>query len=162
MVQMETLQTEITKTKNGDSKKLNLVTMQIKRTVKGTRLFIQSDIFEDFFKQFGKSGEQFRDGEDKIQELYSIPAIERGSKFWYNITDEYLQNLKTSDGYTNLAFLKVVGISKGCNFKINNLQSKQAIKSFTDSFKTDVVELYKQFVKPEIKYMSISINEGKD
>lgn len=156
---METIQT--TKTESKNSKNIDLVTLQIKRTVQGTRLYIQSQVFDDFFSQMGETGETFRDADNKIQELNGIPELSEDNTF-YRLRQDRMHTLRTNEGYVNLAFLRTVGIKNGVLFKIDKLQSKQAIKQFTAEFKDASIELYTQYIKPETRHMSIKITEGKD
>ena len=157
---MDTIESITSKTK--ETKDVNLLVLQIKRTVKGTSLFIKSEIFENFFNAFGKNGETFRDGKDVLRESYNSPSINRNEnpQLHYGLNDIYMSSLNTGDGYLNMAFLKTVGIDKGVYFKIAGLQSKKSMDNFKKKFKDNCKELYEEFIKPESFEVEIIIREG--
>ena len=139
---------------------IDLVTLQIKRTVKGTRVYIKSKIFEDFFSTFGDSGEQFRDADDNIRELYKMPNMERVATY-YMLREPYVNTLIGSENYTNMAFLRSKQLSKGICFKIDGLQSKTSIKKFSKNFKANAIDIYNEYLKDEKREVEIKIRESK-
>lgn len=150
----EIIKTDIIKTKSNK----NLLTMQIKRTHSGCKLFVKSDIFEDFFSKNGIYQDKLMTNSDSHEVYKNNSSISNREIYRkLNALDDSLIN---SDGYINASFLRVKGISQGVTFDLSGLYSKEALTSYINSIKIMTKELYEEFMKPQNQSIKISIEEG--
>lgn len=145
-------ETEIIKKKDN----LVLLKMNVRRVAKGVELYLQSDILEDFFSALsGQAG--YKDqpvtstnagwSEKKSYRINQGNLVPSGLRVKPTI-DKWGNNNLFPDGYTNLSFLRVVGLQSGVRFTIPIVITTDALKEYINEAKYYVKQLYIQYLKP--------------
>jgi len=135
----------------------NLLTVQLKRTTHGTKLYLKSSIIEDYFKQNGFNDFMFMCDGNNIR-TYNV------NRFINSTMDNFIKRfdftLKTRNGYTNMSFLRAQGLSNGLTFDIEGVYSRTAITDYMNELKTHIREFYEYELKPLDMKMEFIIREN--
>ena len=136
------------------SDKKVLMKFRIKKVENGLSIYIQSDIFEAFFKDNGIND---RGGKWSNINPYYLNK---------NIKNEYKERLQNwggmlfySENITTLSYITAVGITQGITLTDNNVYSDDEIQKFNKMFASDVLEFYRQYIKPNEHEITIYLEQ---
>lgn len=116
-----------------------------------------------------KSCKEYEDYLIKTKEIHDTQDLfreDKDAKFYFmRLVDNYLDAINSPIFYTgqiNFAVLRLVGISNGLKFKIDNLLTEKQIKDGLDKLKDVFTQFYKNNIdKIKINY-SVRLIEEKD
>lgn len=142
MINMES----IFKTTIKKSQDKTLLTSQLKRTTKGVQLYLKSDIIEKFFNSNGIGSEHFTGIDGSLKTAYNMPDLVNHGLVKH--IERIDTGLKNRNGYSNLSFLRCVGLTHGITFKVDGVYSRSALVDYMNELKTNVRNLYEYELKP--------------
>ena len=152
---------ETIKTTLGKSTNKQLLKVQIKRTAQGTKLYMKSEMFESYFKPNGISVDNYITNNDSSRIKSYMMSIDNvvNDRITQSL-NVFNSSLKTRDGYTNLGFLKAVGLKDGLTFDITGVYSKTGLNDFMTELKKDVRKIYEEEMRPEILSVEFRVIES--
>ena len=152
---------ETIKTTLGKSTNKQLLKVQIKRTSQGTKLYMKSEMFESYFKSNSISNDCHIMNNNGLRiESYNMPINTIVNDGITQGLNSFNCQLKTRDGYTNLGFLKAVGLKDGLTFDITGVYSKTGLNDFITELKKDVRKIYEEEMRPEILSVEFRVIES--
>lgn len=126
------------------SKKVSspIIEFNIVRTLDGVEMKVKSPTFEKFFALSGEDG-----GVSQWHgyRAYLLPQLEANHRTMLNM---WRQDMLIVNGFPNLSFLRIKGLSEGVTMKIPQVYSRAEIMKFIRLFKQESKEIYAQYIKP--------------
>ncbi|MBW6469637.1 MAG: hypothetical protein K0A90_00265 [Methanosarcinaceae archaeon] len=138
-------------------KKTETINMKISRCPIGLEIYIKSPVIEDFFKGLAQGVVSTSTESNWLPHKGYTPQgnIE-------HIANTHFDNWGGSlvqKGYYNLSMLRTVGLSKGQTFRFKGVFSKNMIENIATEFKTVLITLIKNYVKPMEVTIKVYSNE---
>jgi len=131
-----------------------LLSIKVRRNLKGCIVSVKSKPFEDFFRENGLET-QVRNG-DKITDVYAYGNLKESLEKKIGYTD---MRLKNRNGYTQAMPLRCKGITNGLDFQMQGIYSKGAIQQYISDMKEVAREIYTSYMKPVEREITISVIE---
>ncbi len=131
-----------------------LLTIRVKRDNSGITLFLQSKVFEDFFRHSAV-----------MDDYCGIPFYRHPTRT--RLSEYSVNNLNGSlflDGHpnnTNISWLRAKGITEGVSIPISQVASTDAIADYVKGFQQAAAFIYKQYIKPVDVSVEIIFRETK-
>lgn len=138
---------------------------KIEMTRKGLKIYCKSSILEKFFKKMEIHNNEDIESQylDQNGEKIKIKQINGGDQILQNATVTCSRNhpLFTREGYLNLSFLRMGGITKGKTFYLQGIFPSNTIERFVRDMKNALEEIYTQYFEQQIYHISFSIEERR-
>jgi len=136
-------------------KKTAEVVMKLKRSPEGLKIYLKSKLIEDFFMNVSnnRTTESSSAGwKDKKGYILSNTLGDSNIRYdnWGGAITMYP---------FNFSFIRTVGITKGVTFEFNGVFSKEMITEMSSAYKTALVRLIKEYIKPMELIIKIYNNE---
>lgn len=161
MIQTEQLEVEKKETADKD-----FIQYRLERTDGGISLFVKSERFEEFIRKITPNP-QLNDRKERINGVLCSNNPGWENKYGYNYPNHSRFNsfhnwggkLMINDHSANMSFLLVKDLKDGVTFNFNGLYTNSTLKAFVKSFREEIINIYRDFLKPYGEELVIKYKE---